>query len=104
MPISHLAKAGATRQTDGKPDAYMAPCQSRCDKMTLSRCIANILHCSLRKTGHGMAVGNYIGFSLAVYRIFVTCHKKLSMSHMTLRFIFSTWHVKFCHSRVVDMY
>ena len=51
-----------------------------------------------------MAVVNFNGFSLAVYCIFVICHKKLSMPRMTLWFIFSTWHVGFCHGRVVDTY
>ena len=38
------------------------------------------------------------------YCIFVICHKKLSTPRLTLWFIFSTWHVRFCHGCVVDMY
>ena len=44
-------------------------------KIFLSRRVANILRCSLPDTGHGMVVDNFNGFSLAVYCIFVICHK-----------------------------
>ena len=53
-------------------------------KMILSRRVANILRCSLPETGHGMAVVNFNGFSLAVYCVFVICHKKLYMPRVTL--------------------
>ena len=53
-------------------------------KMILSRRVANTLRCSLPETGHGIAVVDYNGFSLAVYCIFVISHKKLFMPRMTL--------------------
>ena len=53
-------------------------------KLILSRRVANILRCSLPEAGHGMAVVNHNGFSLAVCCIFAIYHKKLSMPRMTL--------------------
>ena len=46
--------------------------------------VINILRCFLLDNGHGKPVISFKGFSLAVYCIFVICHKKLSMPRMTL--------------------
>ena len=54
---------------------YLFSLRITCVKLILSRRVANILHCSLPDTGHGMAVASFNGFSLTVYCIFVICHK-----------------------------
>ena len=63
---------------------YLFSLHVTCDNYFLPRRVTDILKCSSPETGHGMAVVNFNGFSVAVYCILVIYQKKLSMPHLTL--------------------